>query len=410
MTNDIKDQWWHPTPWPDIVDYCENKYKVLDWYWVSEYDSDLKSLYNYWQKFQGKVFAPNERIMVINHELTYYSNLNDTGLSLYNLFATLHHFDIPSDFLILLVNYPAEREIKELCDLFSLPMPHIVETEHWVDRVRPGITNVPEINIDDIVSPYMCLNGRMRPHRVDMLCMLAEKDLINKGIVTYNFDSEIIPYGPNESSSSVLTPDNIQEKGILYRTTVPFSRNNNLYKKNHALITANINHADTFLYQTKQHPLVDSYENFERFILADDTVPKDANNNNASSYFMQRSGVQLVVESVMEYPYPYFTEKTWKSIMYSRPFILASTPRSLQRIKDFGFKTFHDFWDESYDNIENTSERICAIADIIEKIANLPLLQVKALVEETVPILEHNINIYWERFSKRDLQSVLDQL
>lgn len=405
--SDIKNTWHIPVPWSDIIDHCESKYKIIDWYWINEHDSNLRSLYDYWQKFQGKKFAANERLMVINHELTYYSSTVDIGNSLYNLFATLSHFDIPTNFLTFLVNYPAEREIKQLTQLFNLPMPHIVETEHWVDRVRPGITTVPDVNIKEIVSPFMCLNGRMRPHRVDVLCMLAEHNLIDKGIVTYNFASEIVPHGLNAIEINDKLPETFVTSGILYRTTVPFSRNNNLYGKNPQLVSAFAGHSKKFLYKTQSHKLVDSYESFERFILDTENVSGESQ---SLSYFMQRAAVQFIVESAMEYPYPYFTEKTWKSIMYSRPFVIASTPHTLKRLRDFGFKTFDGFWSEEYDNIENTADRICATVNLIKNISNLPIVQLQELVNATRPILEHNVNIYKEKFSKTDLQSVLNQL
>ena len=44
----------------------------------------------------------------------------------------------------------------------------------------------------------------------------------------------------------------------------------------------------------------------------------------------------------------HITEKTYKPIAFMQPFILVAAAGSLRHVQDMGFKTFNEFWDESY--------------------------------------------------------------
>lgn len=407
MKHQIRDPQLANRPWVEIVDRFEERYKIVDWIWLNVIDSNLNELYSYWAQYKDRVFEHNERIVLINHELMYYPDNSNISHSLYNLFATLQYFNIPSDFLVFLVNYPADDEIGYLTNLFNLPMPTIINNEHWVDRINPGITETPALNIDNIKKPFMCLNGRSRAHRIDILCLLEEYNLIDKGIVTYNFANELAPSGCNAPPMIPDLPNTFAKTGLFYRTTIPFSRDNSVYAKNQLMIDAFSKHGKKFIGQTKKHELATDYEHFERFILESNI---EFDRKQTHSHFIQNSAVFFVVESVINYPHPYFTEKTWKPIMYSRPFIIASTPHTLKKLRSLGFKTFHEFWDESYDDVENTASRMCHLVDTVKQISDIPLPQLKEVIQEMAPILEHNINVYREIFSKTDLQKVLNQI
>lgn len=51
------------------------------------------------------------------------------------------------------------------------------------------------------------------------------------------------------------------------------------------------------------------------------------------------------------------TEKTTKSILFMRPFMINGGPYCLEILKKFGFKTYDFMFDESYDTVENIIDR-----------------------------------------------------
>ena len=79
----------------------------------------------------------------------------------------------------------------------------------------------------------------------------------------------------------------------------------------------------------------------------------------------------LVVESDLDGAHEFFlTEKTIKSLITGMPFVVVSTPYFLQHLRELGFHTYNQLWDESYDKIENFSlrvEKIVQLCNDLEK-------------------------------------------
>lgn len=78
----------------------------------------------------------------------------------------------------------------------------------------------------------------------------------------------------------------------------------------------------------------------------------------------------------------FISEKTFKPLAAGHPFLLASTQGNLSHVRDLGFETFAELWDESYDTIPDPEKRACAIRDIIEDFD--PGLLDNAVVQEKI--------------------------
>ena len=59
-------------------------------------------------------------------------------------------------------------------------------------------------------------------------------------------------------------------------------------------------------------------------------------------------------------------------------------------LKSKGFKTFSEFWDESYDEIEDDSDRMEFLFKLIESLLNKSTEEWDVLNEKLLPILIHN--------------------
>jgi hypothetical protein len=86
------------------------------------------------------------------------------------------------------------------------------------------------------------------------------------------------------------------------------------------------------------------------------------------------------------------TEKTYRTIFGMQPFIVVTNPGFLKFLKSMGFKTFPEFFDESYDEIENPWERMNAIVKEIKKICSLSLEELHDRYYNIFDKLEHNRN------------------
>ena len=86
------------------------------------------------------------------------------------------------------------------------------------------------------------------------------------------------------------------------------------------------------------------------------------------------------------------TEKTVRPIITKNPFIVYGPKGYLRNMKKMGFKTFNRWWSEDYDEWPEM-QRINLIFDLINKLAEIPLDELKNMYIEMTPVLEHNQNI-----------------
>jgi hypothetical protein len=85
----------------------------------------------------------------------------------------------------------------------------------------------------------------------------------------------------------------------------------------------------------------------------------------------------------------WFTEKTWRPIAARMPLILMSVPGALKELRNLGFKTFGDYIDESYDNIDNENDRALKVVATVKDIVANGSADFANAVEH---ITEHNWN------------------
>ena len=104
----------------------------------------------------------------------------------------------------------------------------------------------------------------------------------------------------------------------------------------------------------------------------------------------------------------YITEKTWKAIAYGSPFVINGDNRSLQYLKDMGFKTFDQYWDESYDEVDDI-KKIKIIIEIIKNVCEKSLDEINDLYKDMIPILQHNQKILINNTQHTDLISSLSE-
>lgn len=86
----------------------------------------------------------------------------------------------------------------------------------------------------------------------------------------------------------------------------------------------------------------------------------------------------------------YISEKSFKGIQHLHPFVILGKPGILKQLKSWGFKTFSDFWDESYDGIQNNSERMIAVYSVVKYLCEKSNEEWDELNKQLYPILEHN--------------------
>jgi hypothetical protein len=81
-----------------------------------------------------------------------------------------------------------------------------------------------------------------------------------------------------------------------------------------------------------------------------------------------QSHVSLVTESEFRPVSVRLTEKSFKPIAYFRPFVLFGSFRSLALLRDFGFQSFPDQIDETYDAVSNPNDRMKLLLSEVDRL------------------------------------------
>lgn len=115
--------------------------------------------------------------------------------------------------------------------------------------------------------------------------------------------------------------------------------------------------------------------------------------------------IEVVLETLFDDSRIHLTEKILRPIACGQPFILASTPGSLGYLHSYGFQTFGELIDESYDLIKDPVDRLNAIVSVMQHIANMTLEHKTVLFEKMSKITQHNR----ERFFSAEFQNQVTQ-
>lgn len=83
------------------------------------------------------------------------------------------------------------------------------------------------------------------------------------------------------------------------------------------------------------------------------------------------------------------TEKTFRPIIMLTPFITFGPVGFLSNLQRCGFKTFNEYWDESYDTLSG-KDRIIAIRKLLDQLMTKSNIELKTMYEDMQPILQHN--------------------
>ena len=92
------------------------------------------------------------------------------------------------------------------------------------------------------------------------------------------------------------------------------------------------------------------------------------------------------------------TEKTYKTFLYEQPMLLVAFPRILAQVKEMGYKTFPEFFDEDYDTEEHHHTRMNKIIASLDKFMQMDINEVHELYhsDSVQEKLKHNKELFYK--------------
>ena len=228
---------------------------------------------------------------------------------------------------------------------------------------------------------FLFLNGRLRSHRKYLLEYFKLSGLLDQSLWT-NLDRNL-----------VLVKNLHQGRWYNYEKIDSDNIKLTLCHNDQDLMNNDIDiHLLPSEYEFKRHrkhmkkPMINSFVKTQLFnnTWGDAVIDGRAY---ADTYF------SLVTETVFNYPYSFRTEKIWKPIAVGHPWIAVANSGFYRDLKNMGFKTFGELIDESFDQIENSQDRIKRIAHVVEDLCRQDLAK---FVQECYNVCKYNQQHYAE--------------
>jgi hypothetical protein len=92
-------------------------------------------------------------------------------------------------------------------------------------------------------------------------------------------------------------------------------------------------------------------------------------------------------------PGRFLSEKIFKPVAMEHPFMVVSRPHTLDVFKELGYKSFSPYINESYDTIEDNSERLLAIVNEIKRLSLFSPTELSEFLINVKPICDYNFKI-----------------
>ncbi len=285
----------------------------------------------------------------------------------------------PADIYFITGTLNVEEVYKDYCNTHNITTYiNIYSVNYWeMNLISTSCTMNRKNNIRTKNKTFLCFNRIVRDHRIALLGLLLEKNLVQQSFYSFFPDKDYVP--------------------------IPARYNNNLYEylRDRVLIsfkTATTEFKQSVCEQIKYNmhtfPLrinIDKGTN-KNFISADDIALFD------DSYFSLVTETGFVKNNGNTNTV-FLSEKIYKPILMKHPFILVSSENSLKYLRQLGYKTFHPFINESYDNIYTDALRLKAIVDEVERLSHFTPREWLDWQNNINDILEHNHSIITSRKS-----------
>jgi hypothetical protein len=254
---------------------------------------------------------------------------------------------------------------------------HIFAAADWFrgHEYLPGLVAPADRQLKKTYISFNRITSNKRLYRSLLVNELYKNNLLDHGYVSY----------------SKLCPDTNDSFDVSIREGIPE------YPLSHALkeeVIANI------------HQLPELRIDFAE----DEYIPNQSMLLSPMRQLME-SFVFLVTETCYFQNKTHLTEKIFKPIVLRMPFILVGCANNLEYLRSYGFKTFSDFWDESYDSESDPIKRLDAIVKILRDISNMTQEEQQAMLVKMQPILDHNYRLFNSpEFVRKEWDHLKEQL
>lgn len=279
--------------------------------------------------------------------------------------------EIPREDLFFSVgSTDGQKFYDQLCDKYGLANRfNVISANHFEYTIKRFATEIdtPEYIIEPKEKLFVCFNKLHRKHRVQLLAEAIRNNWLDKSY--YSFEGAY-------------------EYWFLDRHRLPISNED----------------YETIMSLKDHYPL-------RLNITSDRHNPVDLRNEDIM--YHENSYFSIVTETIMG-PYDptdglldymntlFLSEKIYKPLAFKHPFITFAWPGTLAALRRRGYKTFHPYIDESYDDEPDYKKRFDMLINEIKRLEKFTTEEWLEWQENIKPIVEYNYKYLLELDNHRD--------
>ena len=222
---------------------------------------------------------------------------------------------------------------------------------------------IDKLQHDNKKKHFCCLNNKPRWHRLKVLEYLHDNNLLQHGSCSFVF---------NDDAKNILKDNFNREDLVKY---IPMCRDGwntckDIKMPSNMKYIQDVPELDSYF----------SYFNETCFDVITETI------FNSNDWFHTKHGLQENYWHNI-----FFTEKTWRSVLFKRPFVLLGGAGSLETLRQHGFKTFDILFNEDYDTITDPEKRLSSAMDSVNNV-----------------IEKYSVSQLQDFINSKDMQSILN--
>jgi len=305
-----------------------------------------------------------ERLFVEDHLHNELWNLGHPTrfIELEQIAAFVRAHNITAPVTVMLCERGLDKILQSRADLSPLRFKSY--SAYFQLTVEDHLTHKPQLDIP-ISKKFISLNFRYEGLREMLVGHLAARGFLEDSLVTFfhtHNEAELrhlLPFAPEEIEHFAEIHSALKK----LQTRLPLSLET---KQTKAL-----------------DPMIAAIPDYDGWNLRDQEI--------LDRDFIPHGFVFVYGESRPFSPRSEVSEKTIHPIFARKPFLPFAAPYFLANLRDMGFKTFSDYWDESFDTIECPARRFQHYLKVVDDIGARSMEELQEILIQMQPILSYNL-------------------
>lgn len=323
-----------------------------------------------WDKVAAHVASTNASRIVFDWSYEGFSP-GELYFASFIMKSLIEHHEYNKDAFTILFgvpDLPINRELYDKCSKLFEYSATPVFTNNWEIHMRHGRDTRSVASNNKFSKKILCLNMQPRIHRLAVWSELMDRNLLDECAFSFYCNESDLGKFDCEEVNLVL-PDmknRIDENIQSVKHLLPIQMT--LHDDQHNRFE--FEDTDAELYESTLFSLINESVFYNNLELIADT--------------------KELWTKIWCYPCIFITEKTWNAIRAKHPFLIVGMPGFLKSLRDMGYKTFHPYINESYDEIENEQDRLLAVMDEVERLSNMSAEESQIWLNNIQDIANHN--------------------